>query len=55
MDDYESLDCIRWEAITTEAVREARQPIARGDVYAILNFERDQGAPPATTERVIDF
>ena len=55
MDEDESVDRLRWEVITSEAVREARQPIGRGETYAILNFERDRGVPPATTERVIVF
>ena len=55
MDDDETMDRLRWEVITSEAVREARQPIWRCGVYAILDFERDQGTPPAITERVIVF
>ena len=55
MDDDKRMDRLRWEVITCEAVREARQPIGRGEAYAFLNFERDQEAPPATPERVIVF
>ena len=55
MDDDESMDRLRWEVIASEAVREARQPIGRDEVFAILSFERDQGAPAAITERVIVF
>ena len=55
MDDDETKDRFRWEAITSEAVREARQSIGRGKVYTVLNHERDQETPPVTTERVIVF
>ena len=55
MDKDESVDRLSWEVITSEAVREARQPIGRDEVFAILSFERDQGVPPAIIERVIVF
>ena len=55
MDDDKGIDRLRWEVITSEAMQEALQPIGRDVVLAILSFERDQGAPAVTTERVIVF
>jgi len=55
VDDDETMDRLTWEVITPDALQVAHQPIGRGQVYAILIFERDHGVPPVTTERVIVF
>ena len=55
MDDDEAMDRLRWEVITPDTLRAACQLIERGEMDAILNFERNQGAPLETTERVIVF
>lgn len=55
MDDDEAMDRLRWEVITPDTLRAACQLIERGEMDAMLNFERNQGAPLETTERVIVF
>lgn len=55
MDDDETMDRLKWEVITPDTLQTAYQAIGRGGVYAILIFERDHGAPPATAERIIAF